>query len=458
MTAYQHHNSVESKYKTMRTTAVLLAIASTLCPVLLFASPEIPGKRQAGPIVLTGGTIHPVSGKPIEGGVLVFDNGQITAIGKAAKIPEGATQLDVTGKHVYPGLFESSTNIGLVEINAVRATRDQAETGSVNPNVKAQVAFNPDSELIPVTRANGVLLALTVPSGGLISGKSAVMQLDGWTWEDMTVRKEAGMHLNWPRMSQVANWQVTESAKEQAAQRDKELKRLKEIFSSVRAYQRAREADEDNLARDLRWEAMLPVIRGELPLIVSADDAQQIQAAVAFAAKENLKIVIYGGYDAEACAELLRMHDVPVIIGGVYRLPRRRGDDYDASYTLPERLRAAGIKFCIAGEGRFGASNSRNLPYHAATAVAYGLPHAEALKAITLYPAEILGVANRVGSLEIGKDATLIIADGDPLETATQVEAAFIQGRRVEMNDRHKRLWRKYQQKYRDDEVVKIRQ
>jgi imidazolonepropionase-like amidohydrolase len=413
------------------------------------AGPEIPGAPQQRPIALVGGTIHTVSGETIVDGTLVFDKGRITAIGKKVAIPAGAEQIDVTGKHVYPGLLDSYTQIGLIEIGAVRATNDHAEAGQINPNVKAQVAVNPDSELIPVTRSNGVLLALSAPTGGLISGRSAVMQLDGWTWEDMTLRGDVGMHVNWPSMSSVSEWWMEQSAKQQMEARDKALETLRQSFDDARAYWKARTAPNSRQPVDARWETMIPVLEGRLPLIVEADEAQQIQAAVAFAAGQKVKLIIYGGYDAPYCADLLKQHNVPVIVAGTYRLPQRRGDDYDAPFTLPDRLRQAGIKFCIAGGGKTSASNVRNLPYDAATAVAYGLPQDEALKAITLYPAQILGVADRVGSLEAGKDATLFIADGDTLETATQVEAAYIQGRPVDLSNRHKRLWQKYQQKYR---------
>ena len=194
---------------------------------------------------------------------------------------------------------------------------------------------------------------------------------------------------------------------------------------------------------------MQDVLARKLPLIVRADHVLQIQAAVAFAAHERVKLIVLGGYDAPLCAELLKQFDVPVIVAGVYRLPLRPGDAYDAAYTLPERLRQAGVKYCISCTDRHGGASVRNLAYHAATASAYGLPADEALKAITLYPAQILAVNKRVGSLEVGKDATLIVTDGDPLETPTQVEAAFIQGRKVDLNDRHKRLWHKYEEKYR---------
>lgn len=416
------------------------------------ASNEIPGAPQQRPIALIGGTIHPVSGPPIEEGIVLFEQGKITAIGRKVTLPRDAQQVEIHGKHVYPGLFDGSTNMGLVEINAVRATRDSRETGQLNPNVKAQVAVNPDSEIIPVTRASGVLLALTAPSGGLISGTSAVLQLDGWTYEDLTLAAPTAMHIDWPRMAPATDWWNDESLKKQAEERDEALQQLNDVIADARAYQRARLAAADRsepLARDARWEAMLPVLRGELPVVVQADELQQIQAAVAFAAREKLRLIIYGGYDAESCAPLLKEHDVPVMLAGVHRLPLRRSDDYDAPYTLAERLRKAGVKYCITGAGRFGATNARNLGYHAATAAAYGLSKEEALRSVTRYPAEILGVADRVGTLDPGKDATLIVTNGDPLEAATQVESAYIQGRTVDLNNRHRRLYEKYREKYR---------
>lgn len=428
-------------------TLLLVGITFAL-PCRAFASPEIPGAPQAQPIALVGGTVHPISGPPISSGVVLFENGRIVRVGKNVDLPPGTRRIDVSGRHVYPALFDAYSNMGLVEINAVRATRDGEETGTINPNVKAQVAVNPDSELIPVTRSNGVLLCLTAPSGGLISGRSSVLQLDGWTYEDMTLLPDAGMHVDWPRMAPVSDWWVEQSAKEQLAERDKALESLRQAFQDARRYLEAREAAPEG-PRDARWEAFREVISGELPLIVAADDRQQIQAAVAFAAREKVRLILYGGYDAPQCAALLKRHGVPVIVGGVYRLPQRRDDAFDAAYTLPKRLLDAGIPFCISGAGRFGASNVRNLPYHAATAAAYGLPADEALKAVTLYPARILGLEQRVGSLEAGKDATLIVTSGNPLETASQVELAFIQGREVDLSDRHKRLWHKYQEKYR---------
>jgi imidazolonepropionase-like amidohydrolase len=260
----------------------------------------------------------------------------------------------------------------------------------------------------------------------------------------MTLKAPVGMHVDWPGLRPIAAGRQQRQGDQSGPRQDDPLQPLDELFDQVDQYRRGRDA----AAVDVRLEAMLPVVDGSLPLIVTADSQRQIESAVEFAARRKLRLILFGGYDAEACAPLLRAHDVPVIVPAVYRLPERRSDDFDAPYTLPERLRAAGVRFCISGVDRFAASNLRNLPYHAATAVAYGLPADEALKAITLYPAQILGVADRVGSLTPGKDATLILTDGDPLETATRVEAAFIQGRRVDLSDRHQQLWQKYRVKY----------
>ncbi len=433
----------------MKTLSLTLLVASSLMALSASAvSPEIPGPPQTTPIALVGATVHPVSGPAIEDATVVFDQGKIVAVGKQVTVPAGAQVIRLSGKHVYPALFDPYTNLGLVEISSVRATLDYRETGSMNPNVQAQVAVNPDSEAIPVTRSNGVLLALTAPTGGRISGKSCVLQLDGWTWEDLTLAADVGMHVQWPFLQPVSGWWPEDEAPRRRFRGGdggpNDIRELEQLFDQARNYRQARQHNAAEHPADARLEALLPVLDGKLPLIIDADRADQIQSAVAFCQRQQVRMVLLGGYDAPHCAVLLKQHKIPVIISSVYRNPSRRDDDYDASYSLAERLRQAGIAFCISGSSRVAASNVRNLPYHAATAAAYGLPRDEALKAITLYPAQILGVADRVGSLEAGKDATLIVTDGDPLETPTQVEAAYIQGRQVELNDRHKRLYRKY--------------
>jgi len=423
----------------------LCLLIALLWAGLASAAPEVPGQPQSRPIALVGGTVCPASGPPLESATLSFSEGKIVAIGRDLSLPPGTEKIDVAGKRVYPGLINAHSQLGLMEIDLVRATRDQIEAGEINPNVKAQIAFNPDSELIPVARSNGVLLSLTAPSGGTISGTSALMQLDGWTWEDMTVRAGVGMHIAWPRTTPLRT-SVRPPEQIDAARRERAISAIRQAIADARGYQSARSSPGSEAKFDARWEALLPVLEGKMPVVVNADEITQIQAAVAWALKEKLRLVILGGYDAPRCAALLREHDIPVIVNGVNRLPQRVSDPYDAAYSVPARLHGAGVRFCIAEQNE--PWNARNLPYHASTAVAFGLPADEALRAITLNSAQILGAADRVGSLETGKDATLFVASGDILEVPTQVEMAFIQGRRVDLSDRHKRLWEKYKEKY----------
>lgn len=397
---------------------------------IVFASDQIPGAPQKQPIAIVGATIHTISGRAIENGTVIFAAGKITAVGKGVEIPEGTEIIRADGKHVYPSLIDASSDIGLIEVNSVRATIDSREIGNINPNVRAVAAFNPDSELIPVNRANGVLVALSAPTGGLVAGRSAVMVLDGWTWEDMTLKADAGMHVRWPRDA------------------GKDLKELDEVLDQTARYVASREASPQTLPLDLRLESLAQVLDGSLPMIVDATSLTQIESAVAFASQRGLKIIIHGGFEAVHCAELLKKADIPVIVSGVYRTPSGRDRPYDEAYTLPKRLKDAGVRFCICSGGRFGASGLRNLPYHAATASAYGLSQDEALRAITQSAAQILGVADRVGSIATELDATLFIADGNILETETQVERAFVRGRKVDLDNRHVQLYRKYSAKY----------
>lgn len=434
-----------------RSCALALALVLAFAADSAFGSPEIPGAPQDHPIALVGGTIHPVSAPAIEGGVLLFDSGKIVAVGREVVLPANTEKIDLHGQHAYPGMIDGYTHMGLMEIAMVRATNDHTETGRINPNAKAQVAVNPDSELIPVARSGGVLSVLSVPGGGLISGASAVIQLDGWTWEEMTIKPVVGVHVRWPQIAPIYTWWQEMRAQEQIQARDKALEEIRQTFEEARNYASACRAcaDGKGVAPDFnaRWQALIPVLEGKVPLVIDADEIQQIQSALAFAEREHIKVILLGGYDAPDCAELIKQLDVPVVVGGVHRLPRRRDDPYDTPFTVPARLHEQGVKFCIASADR--ASMVRNLPYHAGTAAAYGLPPEEALKAITLYAAQIFGVADRLGSLEAGKDATLFVSTGDPLETPSQVTLAFIGGRKVDLNNRQQRLWEKYQEKYR---------
>lgn len=431
-----------------------------LIPILLLtlstnvvADDTIPGELPGGPVVLENATFHPVSGPPIRTGRMVFKDGIITAIGRNVQAPRGAQVVDCAGLNVYPGMIEAHSQIGLMEFAAVRASRDHSESGEMNPNVKAHVSVNPDSTIIPVTRSNGVLLAVTAPSGGLISGQAAVLQLDGWTYEDMTLQPAVGMMVNWPRM-QVSAFS-SDSASEFREHRDEHLQELRDLIEDAKAYQTAREVEGSSQRYDIRLEALQPMISGKQPMIVAANDARQIQAAVAFSVEYGLKMIVFGGYDAVACADLLKRHDIPVIVSAVHRMPRRRYEDYDAAYTLPVRLKEAGIRFCISGSDRSETWNARNLPYQAGTAIAWGLSRDDALRSVTLSAAEILGVDDRVGSLEVGKHATFFVATGNPLETSTRITSAWIGGRPVDLADKHKRLYRKYKEKYRQADAQK---
>ncbi len=412
---------------------------------------EIPAKPQDHPIALTGGTIHPVSGPVIEHGTILFEKGKITAIGTEVTLPPGTETIDVSGKQVYPGLIDARSTLGLTEIDAVRATNDIAETGSINPNIRAEVAVNPESEIIPVTRANGITTAISMPDGGTISGTAAAIALDGWTWEEMTLKAPVGMVMHWPSMTINRAWWERRSEEEQKKAREKALHDLKDAFRDARAYLKAKQSEGKSgipyHKTDLRWEALKPVLDRTIPVLIDAEELQQIEAAVAWADQESVKIVILGGYDSWRCADLLKARNIPVIVSPIERLPWRRWESYDVQCTIPKKLLDAGVSFCIAGEG--GASNERNLPYHAAMASSYGLPRDEALKAVTLYPAEILGLADRVGSLDVGKNADLIVTTGDPLEISTGVVMEFIQGKQESLESRHTRLYEKYREKYR---------
>ncbi|MEM9366851.1 MAG: amidohydrolase family protein [Planctomycetota bacterium] len=436
----------------MKTSSFLIAfLASTLLVSSAYTNDQVPGPPQTRPVLIRNGFIHPISTDAIPDGDVLFGEGRIVAVGKQLDAPENALIIDATGKHVYPGLIESYSGLGLSEISAVDESNDRREFGNENPNVRSWVAFNPDSELLPVARAGGVLIANVAPSGRWLRGQSAVLQLEGWTTREMSVAAPSALCVDWesflPR---------SEDPKELLKKREEKLAELDARLDQAERYAAAKKqamalGTHDEFPVDVRLEGYLPVLRGELPMIAEANQQAAIESAVAYAASRDLRLIIYGGFDAASCAELLKAHDVPVIVSAIYRLPRRRHDPFDASFTLPQRLHRAGVRFCIAGEGAGypgGASNARNLPYHAACAVAYGLPQGVALRSVTLSAAEILGVDDRVGSLSVGKDATLLVATGDILQTESNVTHAFVAGRRVDLTSRHTQLFQKYRQKY----------
>ncbi|MBM3966447.1 MAG: amidohydrolase family protein [Planctomycetes bacterium] len=443
-------------------TKCMFAVPAFLFGICLFAgslfsshakaSDQVPGARQKNPILIKNATVHTVSQGTFPSTSILVKDGKIAEVGANIQPPENTEVIDAAGQHLYPGLIDSFSAIGLVEIDSIRASIDNTEMGNINSNVRAAVAVNPDSEAIPVARANGVLFSMVGPTGGLVSGRAALLQMDGWTWEDMTLRSDVGMMVNWPRFGggggggRGGRRQAAEATEGDADSSDR-LAPLHTLIRETRAYATAKAANR-NLPTDLRLEAMIPVAEGRLPMIVNANTVKQIQTAIAFSKQHSLKLILMGANDALQCAALIREANVPVIVSGVYRLPSRRDAPYDSAYTFPSQLRAAGIQFSIASDGRFGASGIRNLPYHASTAAGFGLSSDDAIRSITLSPAEIFGVADRVGSIEAGKDATLFLCTGDILETPTQVTKAWIQGRKVDLTSKHTQLYEKYKSKY----------
>jgi imidazolonepropionase-like amidohydrolase len=430
----------------------VVAAARTLGAGLLIlpASFWLSAAAAAAPLALTGATVHTVSGPTIENATIVIDGGKITAVGAGVSVPPGATQVSLAGKQVYPGFVSASSVLGLTEIESVRGTNDFAEVGDVNPNVRTEVEVNPSSELIPVARANGITSALIVPQGGAISGTSAVMHLDGWTHEDMTLRAPAGLHVNWPNMTPIHAWFIQQSDEEQKRARDQAIENIKKSFDDARAYWTARSAEgKSGIPRhdeDVKWDAMGRALKGEIPVMIRAQTLAQIHAALKFADQEKLtNVILMGGADAWQIAGELNARHIPVICDRLLDMPFRRSDAYDQNFSLPARLEAAGIRFCISDGGTsFGAMNARNLPYHAAMAAAFGLPREDALKSVTLWPAQILGVADQVGSIEPGKRADLMVTDGDPLEVATHVEQVYINGVQTSMENRQTRLFHQF--------------
>ena len=415
---------------------------------------QIPGEDQKRPIILKGGILHTVSTDIFEGYDILFSKGKIVRIEKNIMASPETDVYDVFGKHIVPGYIAPITRIGLVEIGLVKQTRDFAERGSFNPNVKANVSYNPDSDLIPITRSNGVLVVNSVPAGGRISGQSSVMMLDGWTWEQATLKHPSGLHINWPSMRINYGANVKKSEKQQKEEIQKSIRDLDHMVRDVRAYfqrikQRSRIAGERQKS-DLRLESMIPFVVEKKKIFIHADEARQIKSAVEWAKKNDLKIIIVGGSDSWRLTDLLVKNNIPVVIDQVEKIPTRRFEPIHLPYKLPFLLKQAGVQFClntIIGYPHDG--NIRNLPNEAMRAAAYGLDKSEALRSITLSTAEILGVDDMIGSLDIGKDATFFISETPPMEMNPKILMAFIQGKEVDLNNHQKMLYKKYQEKYR---------
>ncbi len=401
----------------------------------------------ADSLVLRNATVHTVSGANVAAGSVVVIDGKIAEVGTKVAAPKGARVVDLKGLHVYPGLIDSATQLGLTEIGSVRETNDSADIGDFNPQLRAIVAVNPASEHIPVTRANGITTAVTAPVGGVFSGQVALIHLTGWTWEEMAVAPAISMQLQFPVIETPPFLRFMDPAAprtpfaEVKRNYEKRLQELHEFVEQARRYQKAKAANLPGFEPDLKLEAMLPVLEGRMPVALRADRERAIREAMKFAEKEKLRIVLVHPEEAWKVAAELKAKDIPVILGPTLSLPVEEDDPYDKPYSTPGELYKAGVKFAF---GSFSTSFARNLPYQAANAVAYGLPYNEALKAVTLNAAEIWGVADQVGSIDKGKWADLIVTDGDPLETRTQVKQAYIKGKPVDLENKHHRLYEIY--------------
>jgi len=410
-----------------------------------FAQNPTPASVQTELILIEGGTLHIGNGQVIENAVVAFINGKIIYAGDA----KGKSNLkdlnlykviDAKGKHIYPGFIALNSTLGLTEIDAARATRDFAEVGEMNPNVRAVISYNTDSKIIPTVRSNGVLLAEATPQGGTISGTSSVMMLDGWNWEDAMYKEEAGIHINWPHMT-IAKGQFAEPEEKQKENISRSLENIRSFFSAAKTY-----AKQNHEEKNIRFEAMKDLFSGNKKLFVHCGYIKEIIAAVNFCKEFGIKMVLVGGADSWRVADFLKENNIPVVIVRTHAMPPREDEDIDLPYKLPYLLTIAGIIVCITDGGSWA---QRNIPFQAGTASAHGLSKEEALMCITLNPAKVLGIDITTGTIETGKDATLFISSGDALDMKTNnVEFAFIRGKEIVLDDLQKQLYRKYMKKY----------
>jgi len=436
--------------RTMFRNGVILAVAFLL-PALLRAQQTTP-KAYA----LVHAKIVTLAGAPIENGTLIIRDGKIAAVGGQVDVPQDAQVINAEGLQIYPGMFDPITQMGLREIGAVNSTVDSTETGSYNPDVVALTAVSPSSEHIPVTRVAGITEVLAVPASGgmdsfgptgVIGGQASAIYLAGWTVDDMQLKRSVAMVVNWPEIQTKTFDFATFSRKEkpytEAKQEyDKQVTELTDWIERARHYAQAMgHGGPADFSRDLKLEALVPVVRGQLPVLVFADRSREIRNAIEFCDKQNLKMILAGGSEAYKLKDLLRSRSIPVILRPVLTLPLYEDDPYDRLLSQPAELSAASVKFAF---GSFDNSFARRLGQNAANAVAYGLPYDEALKAVTLYPAQIFGLADQVGTLESGKVANVIVTNGDPLEITSEVRYLFIRGQLTSLDNRHKRLFEKY--------------
>lgn len=410
-----------------------------------------PAPKQTQAIAITGATVHIGNGQVLNNATVVMVDGKITAVGTNVTIPAGAETINAQGKHVYPGLILSSSNLGLVEIGSVRASSDVREIGDMNPDIRSISAYNVDSKIINTLRSNGVLLANVVPEGGLLSGTSSVVQLDAWTNQEAAYKTDQGVHLNMPSLMALPGRRFGgfggPNAQQPPVDPVKEgldrIEKLKTFFQQAKAYN----AETSHEQTNLKFEAVKGLFDKSEKLYVHANTVKQMLVALDFVKEFGFDVVIVGGSDSWQIADLLKQNNVSVILSQMHSLPTAEDDDVDQPYKTPAMLQKAGVTFAINDEDE--QNRGRNLMFNAGTAATYGLTKEQALQAITLNAAKCLGIDKQTGSIEVGKDANIIISDGDILDMRTSlVTDAFIQGRKIDLNDKQKQLNDRYLKRY----------
>ena len=437
------------KFKSLTAVRVLCFIAAAAFGVQAQSDGSQQNKTgRAGTFAIVGARVVTVSGGVIERGTVVIQNGKITAVGAGAQVPAGAERIDGTGLSVFPGMIDAATGLGLAEIGqGANATVDIAEVGTNNANAKAIAGINPHSSHVNVTRVNGITTVMSSPAGGLIAGQSAVINLNGATQGEMAVEGTAALVINFPRVAGGGGFggggQQSDFA-ELVRRRDTQIEELKKIFTSAMNHGRSIDAyaKDKSLpapATDLSLESLVPYVRGQRPIIFTAERERDIRAIAKFVSEMKIRGIIVGGQEAWKAADVLKQNNIPVIYTNIYSLPVREDDPYDFLFAAPSKLQQAGVKFAIS-TGDQGAE-ARDLPYHAGLAGAYGLSKEDALRSVTIYPAEILGVADRLGSIDVGKMANVVVTDGDILDPRTNVKYVFIRGRMIPLTSRHTELF-----------------
>lgn len=435
-----------TKHKDMKT--IHLYIVLLLLTFGFTNAQQTPAKKQTKTIAITGATAHIGNGEVIKQSLIIFKEGKLTTVTDAtvAKMDlSGMEVIDASGKHVYPGFIIPNTTLGLVEIDAVRATDDDSELGSWNPHIRSLIAYNTESKVVESLRPNGVLLAQVTPRGGRISGTSSVVQLDAWNWEDAVVKEDDGIHMSWPSNFSRGRWWLGEDpAMKMNKNYEKQVKEISDFFNATKAY-----ANGSTSTLNLPYEATKSLFDGSKKLYINVDDEKGIIDAVNFSVKSGVKnMTIVSGNEAYKVADLLKQNNISVLLQRVHSRPGQTDDDYDLPFKMAKLLVDKGVVVALEGSGQMERMNARNLPFYAGTTVAHGLTKAQALQLITLNTAKILGIDATYGSLEEGKSATLFISEGDALDMRTNILShAFIDGRLISLESHQTTLWKRYSEK-----------